>query len=60
MSDMIKSNEHDWIAQDANGKLNGNVMKSYVALFLKVREERKLIAEYTQEINKLKSQNGQS
>ena len=45
---------------DANGKLNGNVMKSYVALFLKVREERKLIAEYTQEINKLKSQNGQS
>lgn len=60
MSDMIKSKEHDWIAQNANGKLNDSVMKSYVALYLKAREERKLIAKYTQEIEKLKSQNGQS
>lgn len=48
------------VAQNAKGKLNGNVMKSYVTLYLKAREERKLIAKYTQEINKVKLQNGQS
>lgn len=48
------------LLKNAKGKLNGNVMKSYVTLYLKAREERKLIAKYTQEINKVKLQNGQS
>ena len=60
MTNMIKSKDNDWVAQNAKGKLNGNVMKSYVTLYLKAREERKLIAKYTQEINKVKLQNGQS
>lgn len=60
MSDMIKSKENDWVAQDAKGELDSSVMKSYVALYLKAREERKLIAKYIQEINKVKSQNRQS
>lgn len=60
MTNMIKSKDNDWVAQNAKGKLNGNVMKSYVTLYLKAREERKLITKYTQEINKVKLQNGQS
>lgn len=58
MTDMIKSKENDWVAQNEKGKLDGNVMKSYVTLYLKAREERKLIAKYIQEIDKVKSQKG--
>ena len=33
MTNMIKSKDNDWVAQNAKGKLNGNVMKSYVTLY---------------------------
>ena len=54
MSEMIKDEKQDWLAQDAQGALDGNVMKSYVALYSKVRAERRLIAKYMQEIKNMK------
>lgn len=54
MSEMIKDEKQDWLTQDAQGTLDGNVMKSYVALYSKVRAERRLIAKYMQEIKNMK------
>lgn len=43
---MIEDKEDDWAAQDVKDRIDGSVMKFYVTLYLKVREERKLIARY--------------
>lgn len=52
--DMIKDERMNWVERNGRGELNGNIMKAYVELYQKVRNERKLIARYEQEIKKLK------
>lgn len=52
--DMIKDERVNWVERNDRGELNGNIMKAYVELYQKVRNERKLIARYEQEIKKLK------
>lgn len=52
--DMIKDERMNWVERNDRGELNGNIMKAYVELYQKVRNERKLIARYEQEIKKLK------
>lgn len=54
VSEMIKDEKQDWPAQDAQGEPDGDTMKPYVALYSKVRAERRLIAKYMQEIKNMK------
>ena len=51
---MIKDEKQDWLAQDAQGEPDGDMMKPYVALYSKVRAERRLISKYMQEIKNMK------